>query len=89
MTHAQPEDTRQLIENLARQQANTQQQLDSFIETATSVLARSAVLDGVVLELRESTENLQHNFEQHQRNLNSTNVTLRSINGLQMLHWQA
>jgi chromosome segregation ATPase len=68
MTHAQPEDTRQLIENLARQQANTQQQLDSFIETATSVLARSAVLDGVVLELRESTENLQQNFEQHQRN---------------------
>ena len=60
--------TRELIAELARRQADTQTQLDDFIETANQVLARSAVLDGVVLELRDTTEQHQRNFEQHQRN---------------------
>jgi ABC-type transporter Mla subunit MlaD len=82
-----------LLGQVAQQQANTQQQLDSFINTATSVLARSAILDGVVLELRESTENLQHNFEQHQRNFEehqrnfqehqrTTNAALQSLEAI-------
>ena len=37
-------------------QANTQRQLDDFIQTANTVLARSAVLDDVLLELRDSHE---------------------------------
>ncbi|MGH1396197.1 MAG: hypothetical protein ACRAVC_19525 [Trichormus sp.] len=57
-----------LLERVAEQQANSQQQLDSLISTASSVLARSAVLDDVVLELRDTTETLSRNFEQHLRN---------------------
>ena len=60
--------TRELIAELARRQADTQTQLDDFIETANRVLARSAVLDDVVQELHYSTEQHQRNFEQHQRN---------------------
>ena len=60
--------TRELIASLARRQADTQTQLDDFIATANQVLARSAVLDDVVQELRDSTEEHQRNFEQHQRN---------------------
>lgn len=57
-----------LLERVAEQQANSQQQLDSLINTASSVLARSAVLDDVVLELRDTTETLSRGFEQHLRN---------------------
>ncbi len=60
--------TRELIAELARRQAETQTQLDMFLETANQVLARSAVLDDVVLELRDTTEQHQRNFEEHQRN---------------------
>lgn len=72
--------------DLGLRQADTQSQLDAYIDTATSVLARSAVLDGVVLELRESTENLQRGFEQHQRNFEeqqrTTNAALGSLEAI-------
>ncbi|UKO95797.1 hypothetical protein [Nostoc sp. UHCC 0870] len=82
-----------LLERVAQQQANSQQQLDSFINTASSVLARSAVLDDVVLELRDTTETLgrgfeQHlrNFEQHQRNVEenqrTTNAALERLEAI-------
>ena len=58
---------RDSLAELARRQDRTQEQLDDFIETANRVLARSAVLDDVVQELRDSTEQHQRNFEQHQR----------------------
>jgi len=78
--------TRELITELARRQADTQTQLDDFLETANRVLARSAVLDGVVLELRDSTEQHQRNFEQHQRNFEehqrTTNAALQSLEAI-------
>ncbi len=67
--------TRELIAELARRQGDTQTQLDDFIETANRVLARSAVLDDVVQELRDSTEQHQRNFEQHQRNFEENQRT--------------
>jgi hypothetical protein len=57
-----------LLERVVEQQADTQQQLNDFIGTANTVLARSAILDDVVLELREATERHQQNFERHQQN---------------------
>ena len=71
--------TRELIAELARRQADTQTQLDSFLETANRVLARSAVLDDVVLELRDSTEQHQRNFSEHQRTTNAALERLEAI----------
>jgi chromosome segregation ATPase len=79
-------DTQNQLDNLSHRQADTQNQLDAYIDTATSVLARSAVLDGVVMELRESTENLQRGFEQHQHNFEehqrTTNAALASLEAI-------
>ena len=61
-------DTRELINELAQRQINTQAQLDDFLQTANQVLARNAVMDNIVQELRDSAEQHQRNFEQHQRN---------------------
>jgi len=77
---------RELIADLAQRQANTQTQLDMFLESANRVLARSAVLDDVVQELRDSTEQHQRNFEQHQRNFEehqrTTNAALQSLEAI-------
>ncbi|NDJ20992.1 hypothetical protein GS682_04895 [Nostoc sp. B(2019)] len=88
MTNANDENltTRELLRDLARRQIesqrqieNTQQQLDDFISTANQVLARSAILDDVVQELRESSERHQRNFEEHQR---TTNAALQSLEAI-------
>lgn len=77
---------RELITELAQRQADTQTQLDMFLESANRVLARSAVLDDVVQELRDSTEQSQRNFEQHQRNFEehqrTTNAALQSLEAI-------
>ncbi len=77
---------RELIAELAQRQANTQAQLDDFLQTANQVLARSAVLDNVVQELREGTEQHQRNFEQHQRNFEehqrSTNAAIERLEAI-------
>ncbi|MEH1781759.1 hypothetical protein [Nostoc sp.] len=43
------------------------------------VLGRSAILDGVLLELRDSHEQHQRNFEEHQRTTNAASQSLESI----------
>ncbi len=43
------------------------------------VLARSAILDDVLLELRDSHEQHQRNFEEHQR---TTNAALQSLEAI-------
>ena len=67
------------LERLGDRQANTQQQLDDFIQTANTVLARNAILDDVLLELRNSHEQHQRNFEEHQR---TTNAALQSLEAI-------
>ncbi|MEH2126753.1 hypothetical protein [Nostoc sp.] len=78
---------------LAERQANTQQQLDSLTENVNRVLARSAILDDVLLELRDSHEEHQRNFEIHQRNFEehrqdfqehqrTTNAALQSLEAI-------
>ncbi|MEH1789430.1 hypothetical protein [Nostoc sp.] len=43
------------------------------------VLSRSAILDDVLLELRDSHEQHQRNFEEHQRTTNAALQSLESI----------
>ncbi len=83
----------QIILGLAERQANTQTQVDELRqeirELTTSVnnltgnvdrvLARSAILDDVLLELRDSHEQHQRNFEEHQRTTNAALQSLESI----------
>lgn len=64
------------LQQWSDRQANTQRQLDDFIQTANTVLPRSAVLDDVLLELRDSHERHQQNFEEHQR---TTKAVLQSL----------
>ncbi|MDF5719197.1 MAG: hypothetical protein PUP91_01625 [Rhizonema sp. PD37] len=60
--------------------------VDDFMSTANQVLARSAVLDDVVLEIRDTTEQHQRNFEQHQRNFEehqrSTNAAIERLEAI-------
>jgi hypothetical protein len=70
------DDVRDLIRELARKQnttqdqiLDTQNQLQMLTNDTTRVLARSAVLDDVLLELRDNQEILQRNFEIHQQNI--------------------
>jgi predicted nucleic acid-binding Zn-ribbon protein len=83
----------QIILGLAERQANTQVQLDSLTENVNRVLARSAILDDVLLELRDSHEEHQRNFEIHQRNFEqhrqdfqehqrTTNAALQSLEAI-------
>ncbi|MFN6496363.1 MAG: hypothetical protein RMX65_004905 [Nostoc sp. DedQUE01] len=74
------------LDNLAIRQANTQAQVDELrqeIRQLTNnvdrVLARSAILDDVLLELRDSHETHQRNFEEHQR---TTNAALQSLEAI-------
>jgi hypothetical protein len=50
------------------------------------VLSRSAVLDDVLLELRDSQEQQQRNFEEHQRHFDehqrTTNAALNSLEAI-------
>ncbi|WP_292754045.1 hypothetical protein [Nostoc sp. NMS4] len=56
------------LDTLTRQQTNTQNQLDDLVSTANSIFARNAIMNDVLLELRENSEQHQRSFEQHQRN---------------------
>ncbi|MGF1988853.1 MAG: hypothetical protein RMY62_013425 [Nostoc sp. ZfuVER08] len=85
-TQTQLDRTQAQLDNLALRQANSQIQLDELkqeIRQLTSnvdrVLARSAILDDVLLELRDSHETHQRNFEEHQR---TTNAALQSLEAI-------
>jgi hypothetical protein len=94
MTNAdQPQDTpsrldriERILDDVATQQAaNTQALAVLTIDVAqltdntNRVLARSAILDDVLLELRDSSEQHQRNFEEHQR---TTNAALNSLEAI-------
>jgi len=67
------------LDTLSRQQTNTQNQLDDLVSTANSIFARNAIMNDVLLELRESSEQHQRNFEEHQR---TTNAALNSLEAI-------
>lgn len=76
-----------LLAELARKQIQTQEQLEEtqyrvqeLTNEVTRVLARSAVLDDVLLELRDGQEIMQANFNEHQRTTNAALNSLEAIN---------
>jgi predicted nucleic acid-binding Zn-ribbon protein len=75
-----------ILAELAQRQSNTQEQLDSLLSTAQNIFARDAVLNDVLLELRDSHEELKHNFEVHQRNFDenqrTTNAALNQLGAI-------
>jgi predicted nucleic acid-binding Zn-ribbon protein len=85
--------TQEQLDNLTIRQANTQGQLDELSQEVRElsqemreltsnvdrVLGRSAILDDVLLELRDSHEQHQRNFEEHQRTTNAALQSLESI----------
>lgn len=78
--------TQAQLDNLALRQANSLLQLDELkqeVRELTSnvdrVLARSAILDDVLLELRDSHEEHRRHFEEHQR---TTNAALQSLEAI-------
>ncbi|MBE9053747.1 hypothetical protein IQ243_25775 [Nostocales cyanobacterium LEGE 11386] len=82
----QQANTQTQLDNLALRQANTQTQVDELRQSMREltsnfdrVLARSAILDDVLLELRYSHEQHQRNFEEHQR---TTNAALQSLEAI-------
>lgn len=74
------------LDTLTRQQTNTQNQLDDLVSTANSIFARNAIMNDVLLELRENSEQHQRSFEQHQRNFEehqrTTNAALQSLEAI-------
>ncbi|MHC5855165.1 hypothetical protein [Nostoc sp.] len=90
----------QIILGLAERQADTQtevnelrqgirelsQEMRELTSNVDRVLSRSAILDDVLLELRDSHEQHQRNFEEHQRNFDehqrTTNAALQSLESI-------
>ncbi|MHC5827287.1 MAG: hypothetical protein ACYT04_68285 [Nostoc sp.] len=53
--------------------------VNSLTNDVTRVLGRSAILDDVLLELRDSSERHQRNFEEHQK---TTNAALNQLGAI-------
>lgn len=84
---------RELLAELVRKQnttqdqiLQTQSQLNNLTDDVNRVLARSAVLDDVLLELRDSHERHQQNLEDlrtdFQDNQRTTNAALQSLEAI-------
>ncbi|MBN4006889.1 hypothetical protein [Nostoc sp. LPT] len=69
----------EILLGVAQRQAETQEQLNELANNVDRVLSRSAILDDVLLELRDSHEQHQRNFEEHQRTTNAALQSLESI----------
>lgn len=67
------------IAQLTQQQTINTDAIAQLTENTNRVLARSAILDDVLLELRDSSEQHQRNFEEHQR---TTNAALNSLEAI-------
>lgn len=76
----------QAIAALTSKLDNLTDSVADLTSNVNSVLARDAILNDVLLELRENTEVLQRNFEQHQRNFDenqrTTNAALNQMNAI-------
>jgi chromosome segregation ATPase len=79
-TQEQIRDTQEQIRDTQEQIRDTQEQLRELTNDVTRVLARSAVLDDVLLELRDSHQTMQANFNENQRTTNAALNSLEAIN---------
>lgn len=81
--HSQPESRLDRIEaailSLTQEVRTLTYNTSMLTEDTTRVLARSAILDDVLLELRESQEEHRQQFLEHQR---TTNAALQSLEAI-------
>jgi hypothetical protein len=66
------------LNRVAQQQELNTQAISELTENTNRVLARSAVLDDVLLELHESSERHQMNFERHQQNFENSQRSIEA-----------
>lgn len=76
---AQQEINTSAIAGLTTKLDNLSDNVNELANNVNTVLARSAVLDDVLLELRDNQERHQRNFEEHQR---TTNAALQSLEAI-------
>jgi len=69
----------QAIAQLTTKLDNLSDNVNDLTSNVSSVLARDAILNDVLLELRESHEQHQRNFEEHQR---TTNAALNQLGAI-------
>jgi ElaB/YqjD/DUF883 family membrane-anchored ribosome-binding protein len=62
-------DIQAILRELAISQLQTQQEIQELTSDVNRVLSRSAIYDDVVMELRETQQLMQANFNEHQRTL--------------------
>lgn len=67
------------LSDLTTKLDNLSDNVNELTENTNRVLSRSAVLDDVLLELRDSHEQHQQNFLEHQR---TTNAALHSLEAI-------
>ncbi len=94
-TQEQIERTQLQIEATQQQLSATQYEVESLTNDVTRVLGRSAILDDVLLELRDSQQSMQANFERHLVNFEqhienfeehkrTTNAALNSLEAINL-----
>ncbi|MFN6564278.1 MAG: hypothetical protein RMY28_031420 [Nostoc sp. ChiSLP01] len=76
---AQQQLNTQAIAQLTTKLDNLSDNVNDLTSNVNSVLARDAVLNDVLLELRDSHEQHQRNFEEHQR---TTNAALNQLGAI-------
>lgn len=91
----QLERTQLQVDATQQQLSATQFEIDSLTNDATRVLGRSAILDDVLLELQDSRQAMQTNFERHLQNFErhlqnyeehkrTTNAALNSLEAINL-----
>jgi len=79
-TNRQIQLTQQEIRETQQEIRETNATVRELTSDVNRVLARSAILDDVLLELRENSERHQRNFTEHQRTTNAALLSLEAIN---------
>ncbi|MBD2249014.1 hypothetical protein H6G26_37770 [Nostoc sp. FACHB-888] len=72
-------ETQTQVNELRQGLSELSQEMRELTSNVDRVLGRSAILDDVLLELRDSHEQHQRNFEEHQRTTNAALQSLESI----------
>lgn len=75
----QQETTATTLDNLTGKVDDITYKVDDFINTATSVLGRSAILDDIIVRLDRNFELHQQRFEENQRSINAALERLEAI----------
>lgn len=68
-----------ILTRVAEQQERNTEAIADLTDNVTRVLGRSAILDDVLLELRDSHEELKQNFLENQR---TTNAALNQLGAI-------